>query len=118
MTNTKSARRIKVEMQNNYYIQTDKELIARIGSKLKEIRIDKNVSQTELAERTGMHRNSIISIERGSSFSTESLIKILRALEALDKIAFFFSKKEHKLSPIEVFEREKKAKKRASKKRK
>lgn len=105
-------------MQNNYYILTDKELMSRMGNRLKEIRIEKNISQTELAKKTGMHRNSISLIEQGNSFSTESLIKILRALEALDKIEFFFGKKEHKLSPLEVFEREKNAKKRASKKRK
>lgn len=103
-------------MQSNYYIQTDKELVAMIGRKVKEIRIEKNISQADLAKQTGLHRNSIVSIEGGNSFSTESLVKILRALESLDEIAFLFSKKEHKLSPLEVFEREKKAKKRASKK--
>ena len=107
-----------IDMLENYYTHTDKELIGRMGRKLKEIRLEKNISQANLAKKTGMSRNSIYLIENGKSFSIDSFVAILRALESLDKIAFFFSKKEHKLSPLEVFEREKKAKKRASKKRK
>lgn len=82
------------------------------GEKLKELRVDAGLSQTELAEKTGMSRSSIAGIESGRNFSIGSLISISRALEFLDHFEFFFKEKEYKLSPMEIYEKEKKRKKR------
>lgn len=91
---------------------SDKELIRKWGAKLKRLRVDEGLSQTELAEKTGMSRSSIAEIEKGRNFSIGSLISISRALNQLDKFEFFFKEEEYKLTPMEIYEREKKKRKR------
>jgi transcriptional regulator with XRE-family HTH domain len=91
---------------------SDKELIRKWGEKLKRLRIDAGFSQTELAEKTGMSRSSIAEIEKGRNFSIGSLIAISRALNQLDKFEYFLKEEEYTLSPMEIYEREKKKRKR------
>ena len=94
---------------NNY---SDQELKSLWGQKIKALRIDAGLSQIELAEKTGMSRSSIAEIEKGRNFSIGSLIAILRVFNLLDKIEFFLKKEEFKLTPMELYEREKKQRKR------
>ena len=97
---------------SNYYSTSDKELIQLWGLKLKELRLEKNISQEDLANKTGMSRSSIAAIEGGRNFSALSLISILRVLEKLDMVEQFFQQKEIMLSPMELYERQKKQRKR------
>lgn len=100
-------------MSNNiYYSYSDKELIRKWGEKLKSLRIEADLSQTELAQKTGMSRSSIAEIEKGRNFSIASLISISRSLHILDEFEFFLKKEEYELTPMEIYEREKKKKKR------
>lgn len=99
-------------MTNNLNNTSDKELIRKWGNKLKRMRIDEGLSQTELALKTGMSRSSIAEIEKGRNFSVGSLISILRVLDQLHVLAFFFKEEEYKLTPMEIYEREKKKRKR------
>lgn len=94
---------------NNY---SDKELIRKWGEKLKRLRIDAGFSQKELSEKTGMSRSSIAEIEKGRNFSIGSLISIFRALNQLDKFESFLKEEEYTLTPMEIYEREKKKRKR------
>ena len=91
---------------------SDKELIRRWGEKLKRLRVDADFSQTELAVKTGMSRSSIAEIEKGRNFSIGSLISISRALNQLDKFENFLKEEEYELTPMEIYEREKKKRKR------
>lgn len=99
-------------MENKYYGYSDKEIIRKWGEKLSSLRVDAGLSQTELAQKTGMSRSSIAGIEKGRNFSVASLIAISRALEFLDQFEFFLKEKEYELTPMEIYEREKKRKKR------
>ena len=99
-------------MENKFYSYSDKELIRKWGEKLKALRIEAGLSQTELAEKTGMSRSSIAEIEKGRNFSIASLISISRSLDFLNEFEFFFKEEEHELTPMEIYEREKKKKKR------
>ena len=98
-----------VSKLNSY---SDKELIRRWGEKLKRLRVDADFSQTELAVKTGMSRSSIAEIEKGRNFSIGSLISISRALNQLDKFENFLKEEEYELTPMEIYEREKKKRKR------
>lgn len=100
-------------MKKKYHSDSDKELIRKWGLKLKRLRIDSGFSQTELAEKVGMSRSSIAEIEKGRNFSIASLIAISRVLDILDELEFFFGEDEFKLSPMEIYEREQKKRKRA-----
>lgn len=99
-------------MKSKFYSYSDKELIRKWGEKLKALRLEADISQTDLAEKTGMSRSSIAEIEKGRNFSMSSLISIARALNFLDEFEYFFKDEEYKLSPMEIYELEKKKKKR------
>ena len=99
-------------MLNTWGNYSDQELRLLWGEKIKALRIDAGFSQTELAEKTGMSRSSIAEIEKGRNFSITSLIALLRVFNLLDKIDFFLKKEEYKLTPMELYEREQKQRKR------
>lgn len=53
----------------------------RFGRKLREIRSQKGISQEELAERAGLHRTYVSSVERGErNISIMNIEKLARAL--------------------------------------
>ena len=67
----------------------DDQLILK--NKLKEIRAEKGLSQTELAEMVGVSRNTISSIETGQFCPTAKLALILCiALDKKFEDVFFF----------------------------
>ncbi len=53
---------------NNFYNNSNKELIRLWGEKLKELRLEANLSQASLAEQAGLGRNSVAEIEKGRNF--------------------------------------------------
>ena len=63
-------------------------------------------------QKTGLSRSSIAGIENGRNFSISSLISISRSLELLDQFEFFLKEEEYKLTPMEIYEMQKKRKKR------
>lgn len=95
-------------MYNSFYSSSDAELIRLWGQKLKTWRLEANLSQSDLAEKTGVSRSSIAEIERGRNFSAATLIAILRALKSLEKLDVFFTEEPYVLSPMEMYAREKK----------
>ena len=62
-----------------------------LKNRLKEIRTEKKISQSELAEMVGVSRNTISSIETGQFSPTAKLALILSiALEKKFEDVFFF----------------------------
>lgn len=70
-----------------YSSLTDKEVLERIGARLKDIRIAQNVKQKDLAERSGLSNFSISQMETGHNTSLQSLIQVLRALGQMEMLA-------------------------------
>ena len=66
------------------YALTDKAILVKVGLKLKEIRIEKNISQGELAKASGLSAFSISQMENGHNTSILSLVMVLRALNKLE----------------------------------
>lgn len=59
-----------------------KQIVINLGNKLKKLRIEKQMSQEELANKIGIHRTYIGSIERGEKVvSLITIEKISKALE-------------------------------------
>lgn len=96
---------------------TDTELCRRIGAKIKSVRLKQNMSQAELADKSGVSISTIKRMEEGEVKTLESLIRILRTLGKLD--IFIPLVNEEQLSPNEYYELASKAnklvRKRASK---
>lgn len=60
----------------------DKKTVLEIANKIKEARIRKNLTQTDVAGKAGLNANSYAKIERGKQKpSALTLTKILKALE-------------------------------------
>ena len=104
-------------MLDNIYILTDTELCNRIAAKIKTVRLKQNMSQAELADKSGVSISTIKRMEDGEVKNFESLIRVLRTLGKLD--IFVPLVEEEQLSPNEYYELASKAskpkRKRASK---
>ena len=84
-------------------IRTSAELEELLGSRLRELRLLKNLDQKSLAERAGLSLNAVKHLESGKGARVNSLIKLLRALERtdwLDSLAPIVS-----ISPIQMLKR-------------
>ncbi len=62
-------------------IFTSNELEERLGSRLRELRLLKNLDQRALAERAGLSLNAIKHLESGKGARVNSLVKVLRAMD-------------------------------------
>ncbi len=71
---------IEFEIANNEQIE------AELGRRLKRRRVELGLNQTEVAERAGVARRTVSSVERGEGGSMATFVTLLRALEALDDL--------------------------------
>lgn len=72
----------------------DEEILKKIGAKLKELRLEKNMKQKELSEKSGLSMFSISQIETGHNTSLLSLVQVLKALNNLDMLEPFLKERE------------------------
>ena len=89
-------------MLDNIYMLTDTELCNRIAAKIKTVRLKQNMSQAELADKSGVSISTIKRMEDGEVKNFESLIRVLRTLGKLD--IFVPLVEEEQLSPNEYYE--------------
>ena len=68
---------------SNWLFLTEVEILTEIGSKLKKIRVQHNLTQKELSKEVGLSVSTISLIEKGKSTSVESLIRILIRLNRI-----------------------------------
>ena len=100
----------------DWYSYTNSRIEILIGERLKQRRLEYNITQEELAKRTGISRVSISKIERGLGMNLSSLIQVMRGLNILENIQHLIPEPE--ISPIEIIKLKNKAKKkRASSKK-
>jgi len=93
---------------------SDADILLKIGDKVKELRLARNMSQKKLAEDAGLSLITIQQIEKGNGTSVRSLLRVLRMLDSLNALDYFVREKE--LSPIEFaeFMKHQKSRQRAS----
>lgn len=84
--------------------------------RLEEIRLSKNVSQTELAKQAGVSRSTMTRIADGQSISLDSFIRVAKALGLSEHLAALLPDPE--VRPVELARHEGKHRLRASGKRK
>jgi len=98
----------------DWYGMSDNEVIRDIGRRIKQLRLNKNMSQEALSERTGLHRVTVSNIERGQKMSLLTIIQVLRGLDELQRLDAIIP--EERLSPLQLAKLQSKLRKRASKK--
>lgn len=89
-------------MMNDIYALTDNAILVQIGAKLKGSRIERNLSQKDLAAACGLSAFSISQMENGHNTSLLSLIMVLRALNRLEILEELL--RERPMSPVAMSE--------------
>ena len=94
---------------NNKWVQmSDSAIVSQLGGYIKQLRLQQNKTQAQLAETAGLNRWTISQIEKGESITLMSLIQILRALDSLHVLNGFDVPDE--ISPLEYAKLKKKKK--------
>src|SRR5437762_2530449 len=65
---------------------TDDAVLAELGNRLARTRLERNLTQHQLADEAGVGRRAIQRIEAGQSVHATNLIRVLRALDLLDAL--------------------------------
>lgn len=72
---------MRVNEAMNKYSPLEKEVLIAFGLKIRGIRLSLNLSQEEFAEKCGLHRTYISSLERGER--NVSLLNIVKICESI-----------------------------------
>lgn len=91
---------------------TDPAVLAEIGQRLARHRLERNLTQAELAKEAGVSKRTLIRLEGGESTQLTNLIRILRTLDLLGNLDAFIPPPVS--SPVEQLRMEGKRRKRAS----
>ena len=83
-----------------------------LGNRLKQARLNANVTQAEVASRTGLNRRTILNAEKGK-IQLEKFIAILTALDMTDQLNLFLPVQE--ISPLQLAKLKGQKRQRASK---
>ena len=89
---------------------------ATLCKRLEQIRLSKNISQTELAREAGVSRSTLTRIADGRSISLDSFIRVMQALGLADHLAALLPHPD--VRPVERVRQQGKQRRRASGKRK
>jgi transcriptional regulator with XRE-family HTH domain len=91
---------------------TDDAALSELGARLERIRLQRNLTQRELAAEAGVERKAVQRIEAGESVKLTSFIRVLRALDLLDVLDVLVP--EPAPSPIDLMKMHGKSRVRAS----
>jgi putative transcriptional regulator len=69
----------------DYYTATDSRIMQELGNRLRALRLRKNITQEELAQRALIAVGTIKSLEKGKG-KLSSLIAVLRELDSLEQL--------------------------------
>jgi transcriptional regulator with XRE-family HTH domain len=89
----------------------DDAALRTLGQRLAQRRLDRNVTQAQLAERAGVARGVLQRLELGRAVTTVNLVRVLRALDALGELDAAIP--ELRPSPLQALEHAGRQRKRA-----
>jgi len=84
------------------YSLSDAELVRRISSKLRELRLKQNVSRQQLSADSGVSASSIARMEDGEIKSFDSFLRVLRILGKIEILRPLVEEEE--ISPTEYYQ--------------
>lgn len=91
---------------------SDEAVLDVIGERMREIRLNRNESQSDLAARAGVSVETLRKLEDGRNVSLTTFIKVLRPLDMLDRLDQVIP--EQGPSPIQLLELQGRRRQRAS----
>lgn len=90
-------------------------IMKELGKRIQDIRISMNLTQTEMADRSGVALRTVARIENGESVKVESVLNVLRVLKVLPNLELLLQ--EQVLVPTEIVDHGKKRKRVSAKKK-
>ena len=66
------------------YFMSNEALLAYLGKQIKQMRINAQMSQQDLADKSGISRATLTLVENGKGAKLDTLISLLRALQKLE----------------------------------
>ncbi|MDP2159226.1 MAG: helix-turn-helix transcriptional regulator [Flavobacterium sp.] len=96
----------------NWYAMTDALVVKTLCASLKQMRLNQNLSQDDLAIRSGLSRITISRMETGKAINLLTMVQVMRALGKLDLLNYL--NVEPEISPLQVMEERSKFRKKAS----
>ncbi len=94
---------------------TDETVLKELGARLAELRLNRNLTQSEVAEQAAITRPTVVRIEKGLPTDVTSFIRVLRALNLVDRLDTLVP--EQSISPIQRADLVRETRKRARKPR-
>ena len=94
---------------------TDAAVLAELGSRLARIRLERNLTQREVADNAGVALPTVQRLEAGESATLVSVIRILRALDLLGALDALVP--EPSPSPLELLKLHGRTRRRASRRK-
>ena len=91
---------------------TDQQLLAELGDRLKRHRLNRNLTQEQLAREAGVSKRTVVRLENGQSSQMTNLIRVLRALGLLGNVDALVPAPS--ASPIEALKAKARERRRAS----
>jgi transcriptional regulator with XRE-family HTH domain len=79
---------------------SDPAILQKMGNRIREYRMRMEMTQSELAEKSGVSMGTIVRIEQGNPVSTLLLVSILRSLGLLENLEILLP--ELGISPMQM----------------
>ena len=96
----------------DYYSMTDVGILRELGSRIRDKRLNSNITQNSLAAKAGVSLKVIQNIEYGKTATITGFLRVMRALRVLGQLDLFLPKV--RFDPLEIMKLEGKRRKRAS----
>lgn len=96
----------------NYSRLSDEDILKLMAKRVKQRRLNLNITQKELAAAAGIHIQTIKKFEAGNNTMLQTLIQILRVFGDLDTLETFLP--DPGISPVQLYKLKGKKRKRAS----
>lgn len=96
--------------------KADQQVLAQLGERIDRRRLDRNLTQAQLAQAAGVSKSTVERLQGGESTQLTNFIRILRALDLLDRLDALVPAQPP--SPIEQLKLHGKRRRRASSPRK
>ena len=88
----------------NWKLLKDEKVVEQLGKELRRMRLERNLSQAEVATRAGLDRTTIVKLEAGRAATLLTVVQVLRAMDRLEVLDGFHE--EPQLTPYQVVEQQ------------
>ncbi|HMN05176.1 MAG TPA: helix-turn-helix transcriptional regulator [Flavobacteriales bacterium] len=68
---------------------SDTQVVEQLGTELRRMRLERNLSQAEVAQRAGLDRTTVVQLEAGRAATLLTVVQVLRAIGQLPLLDAF-----------------------------